>query len=196
MLHLFIRLFLGVIICSSSFSKIIHLKRFKQAILDYQLIPSSLEKLFLSTLLSFSFPAIELMAGLGLLTGLFLAPSTILTIGLFIVFSIALIINLLRGRNDLSCHCEGALGSHQISWRLVERNIFLVVIASVLLTAPDQLTVESLLSKPALLYETVSTIIVPTALIVGVLLLILVPANSARVLFIDGKKLPDDAVKH
>ncbi|MGO4119283.1 MauE/DoxX family redox-associated membrane protein, partial [Rhizobium ruizarguesonis] len=46
---------------------------------------------------------------------------------LLVVYSVAITINLVRGRNEISCGCGGVLGTHNLSWKLVIRNIFLLL---------------------------------------------------------------------
>lgn len=180
--RLFIRLLLGIILWSAAYGKITHPRTFSRGIQEYRIIPIFLEKILsLSVVLAFGIPVLECIAGLSLIGGFLLVPSAILTVGLFLIFSAAIAINLVRGRNDLSCHCEGALGNHQISWWLVGRNLFLIGFASVLLfTPPDQLTFATFLREPTLLHETFFPTIVPVVLVVGVVLIILWLFNYAR----------------
>jgi hypothetical protein len=84
-----------------------------QAIL---LLGSSLESaLALSAVLSLCIALAELLAGGGLITGLWLVSASILGLLLLTLFSGAMLINLVRGRRDLSCHCAGVIGEHRIS---------------------------------------------------------------------------------
>ncbi len=181
-MRLFLRIFLGAILLSSAIGKLVHPRHFRRGIQDYQVIPFLLEKkLSLSLLLSFSIPGAEVLAGFGLISGILLIPAAALAIVLFLVFSGAIALNLSRGRSDLSCHCEGALGDHQISWWVVGRNVLLIAMVGVLFwTAPDQLTLASFLREPKLLHETFLTTIVPVVLVVGVILLLLWLFNYAR----------------
>lgn len=111
-LRLFIRLLLGCILLSTAIAKFAHLDRFRRGIQDYQVFPPMLEKkLGLSTLLSFSIPTVELFTAMGLISGVFLLYATIITVCLFLCFSVTLVLNLVRGRRDLSCHCEGVLAT-------------------------------------------------------------------------------------
>jgi hypothetical protein len=132
-------------------------------------------------LLSFCIPGAEIIAGLGLISGFLLTFSAVLAVALLFIFSMAMALNLVQGRNDLSCHCEGALGNHKISWWLVERNLILMVMVSVLLlTTPDQLTPVNFLHEPKLLHETFLPTIVPVVLVVGVVLILLWLFNYAH----------------
>lgn len=181
-IRLFLRIFLGIIFLSVGISKLAHPRLFHQGIQEYRVIPFLLEKMLsFSLLLSFCIPGAEIIAGFGLISGFLLTPSAVLAIALFFVFSVAMALNLVQGRNDLSCHCEGALGNHKISWWLVGRNLLLMVMVSALLiTTPDQLTLVSFLCEPKLLHETFLSTIAPVALVVGVILILLWLFNYAR----------------
>ncbi len=185
-IRLFVRLLLGLILLSVAVSKLAHPSRFRWAIEDYRIIPSALElKLLLSVALSFGIPFAELIAGLGLISGFVLVPAVLLAFALFVLFSGGLIINLMRGRYDLSCHCEGILGDHRISWWLVGRNGLLLAGLFVLLITPaDMFTISELLRSPSLFTESVDlSILLPVALLVGIVLAAVVLSNSARILW-------------
>jgi len=184
-LRLFIRLLIGCILLSTAIAKLAHLRRFRRGIQDYQIIPPFLEKkLGLSTLLTCSIPIVELFTALGLISGVFLLPAIVIAICLFLSFSAALALNLARGRRDLSCHCEGVLGNHYISWWHVRRNgLFLLGLCILFFTPQDQLTLESFIQNPALLSRALLTTILPVMLFIGILLIMLLLVNSARVLW-------------
>jgi uncharacterized membrane protein YphA (DoxX/SURF4 family) len=79
--RLFLRLLLGLILLSVGVSKMARPGYFRQGIQDYQLIPPPLEsRLAISTILAYSLPSVEILAGLGLITGFLLIPATWLTI--------------------------------------------------------------------------------------------------------------------
>jgi uncharacterized membrane protein YphA (DoxX/SURF4 family) len=141
--RLFVRLLLGVLLLSVGVSKLAHLRQFERGIQDYQLFPRLVRaKSSFSLALAAGIPVAELLVGLGLLSGFWLVPATLLAMLLFITFCVALSINLVRGRHDLSCHCGGVIGDHLISWWLVGRNLALVACLLILLLTPaDQFTV-------------------------------------------------------
>jgi len=125
--HLFLRIFLGSVLWSAAFSKLSHIRRFHNDIQEYQIIPFFIEKkLSLSLLLAFGIPGGEIIIGFGLISGILLVPSAMLAILLFCIFIAAIAFNLVRGRSDLACHCQGVLGNHRISWWLVGRNLLLI----------------------------------------------------------------------
>jgi len=185
-LRLFLRLLLGLLLVSVGIGKLIHPDRFRRGILDYKILLPALEARFrISTILSFSIPVGELLAGLGLLSGFLLVPAIILTVVLFVTFSWAMILNLRRGRRDLACHCGGIIGNHIISWWLVGRNGLMMLGLLFLLVTPfDTLTVGTLLRSPSAVSATLWTnAVLPVALLVGVVLVVLALFNSARALF-------------
>ena len=49
-------------------------------------------------------------------------------VSLLMVVSAAVVINLARGRREISCGCGGASGDQQLSWGLVARNAVLVLV--------------------------------------------------------------------
>lgn len=183
--RLFIRLLLGFVLLSVSISKMVHPRSFQRGILDYQVLPSILEsKIALSTLLSFCIPLAELVAGLGLISGLLLLPATILSLGLLLLFSGAIAVNLVRGRRDLSCHCAGALGNHRISWWLIGRNgLCIAGLIILLLTPADLFTVETFVRSASPLSGAVWLgTVLPIVLLVGAVLAVLLLWNYARIL--------------
>jgi uncharacterized membrane protein YphA (DoxX/SURF4 family) len=181
--RLFLRLFLGLILLSVGTSKLLHPRRFQQGIRNYQLLPTFLESsekflMIVALLIVLG----ELVGGLGLITGAKLVFAIMFTQCLFLVFSGALIINLVRGRKDLSCHCGGALGNHLISWWLVGRNILLILSLFILLfTPPDPLTIDTFTHSQSVFNITmlVNTVL-PVAILVISILLIGILFNTAR----------------
>lgn len=185
-MRIFLRLLLGLILLSVAVSKLVHPRRFQRGIQDYQLIATSLDaKLAFSVVLAWCISIAELVAGLGLISGFLLVPTTVLACVLFVAFSVAISVNLVRGRHDLSCHCGGALGEHRISWWLVGRNsLFIAGLVVLLVTPVDLLTVDVLVHRSSAVSSIVWTgTVVPVVLLVGVVLGMLVLVNYAHVLW-------------
>ncbi len=183
--RLFIRTLLGLIFLYTGASKLRHPHRFRSGIQDYQLIPTTLEStLALSTVLAFALPLMEILAGISLLSGFLLLPASIVTLILLVLFTSAMLINLLRGRQDLSCHCSGGSDAHRISWWLIGRNSLLFIGPILLLVSPaDPFTPDVLMhrSSPfdAALWLNVA---LPAVLLVIAVLGTYVLLNAARVL--------------
>lgn len=183
-LRLSVRLLLGLVLLSVGVSKLAHPRRFRRGIQDSQVIPPALEsKLALSAVGSFCIPIAELLAGLGLVSGLLLVPAAVLALCLFALFGGALLVNLLRGRSDLSCHCGGALGDHRISWWLVGRNgLFMAGLLALLSMPADSLTIDTFVRRPSALSAIVCVnFVLPIALLVVGVLAALVLFKVARV---------------
>ncbi|WP_289141256.1 MauE/DoxX family redox-associated membrane protein [uncultured Brevibacillus sp.] len=79
---------------------------------------------------------IEHLAGMLLFFGLLQQIGAVLGGLLLILYSVAIAINLLRGRRDISCGCGGVAGNHPISWLLVLRNLLLMFVCGWVFTNP------------------------------------------------------------
>jgi hypothetical protein len=88
---------------------------------------------------------------------------------LLCLFSIAIAINLSRGRSDISCHCAGILGNQKLSWWQLLRNAGLLVCCLLLLWGP----ISSGLGR--------EDIVVPMLLLATVVILGLVLFQQVRV---------------
>ncbi len=106
---------------------------FFMAIEQYRLLPAA-----------WSMPAgwglllLEAAAGL-LLLPLAMRPfGAALALIVLAIVSVAVLINLLRGRHEIDCGCGGPEGGQHLSWGLVLRNLLLLLAAWVaMLTATD-----------------------------------------------------------
>ena len=184
--RLFIRFIVGILLLSVALSKLLHRHDFRSAIQDYRLIPATLEKsLNLSELLSSTVPTLELLLGIALISGILLTPALLLSLLLFGVYTIALIINLRRGRSELSCGCGGILGNHRISWWMVGRNILLLAGLLLLLITPSVPFQIDLLSGTGFHAQPVDWLsaALPAAICVTLFLAAIALLNAARVLW-------------
>ena len=158
---LFLRFLVGIIVLSTGISKLQHPLRFQQAIQDYKVISPSLEGRFhLSLFATFLIFPLELLAGTCLILGTFFTPAIFVTIFLFLGFSLALLINIWRGRHDLSCHCAGVLGDQKVSWWHILRNCGLLLCLLFLFLTSSQTPQPNLIASHVL----VSMLLVNTAL--------------------------------
>jgi uncharacterized membrane protein YphA (DoxX/SURF4 family) len=96
---LILRLFLGVTLIYASLDKIANPDQFARIVYNYRILPEFLINVFAVTL-----PWVELVTGLFLIFGIFIESASLLTSFLFVVFIIAISINLFRGI-DLNCGC-------------------------------------------------------------------------------------------
>ncbi len=84
---------------------------------------------FLNRILARVLPWFEIGLGLLLVAGLWPRFTVPIAIALLIVFSLALGLNLIRG-NVVECGCFG-VNSSKISWKLVLRNAFLILLLGI-----------------------------------------------------------------
>jgi len=122
-LTLFLRVFLGTIFLSTSMSKLRNIQEHILIVKEYRILPSSL--IYVVARMEV---VMELFTGMMLFLGLFQTIGAMLANLLLILYSLAIAINLFRGRSGISCGCGGAVGSHAISWFLVLRNLLLMTL--------------------------------------------------------------------
>jgi hypothetical protein len=70
--------------------------------------------------------AAEVLVGLMLLFGMGQDVGGVLAAGLLVVFAVAMGINVMRGRTDLSCGCTPGQKGETLSWSLVLRTLLCV----------------------------------------------------------------------
>lgn len=123
-LMLGVRIVLAVMFLSSAVSKLRDLPKHFAILEDYRLLPAALVR-------PFGAAEITAEAGVGvlLLLGLWQPIAAWATLGLLLLYTAAVTINLLRGRTEISCGCGGVAGNHQLSWKLVVRNLILMLSA-------------------------------------------------------------------
>ena len=101
---------------------------FWQVLAAYRLVPERLARPA-----SILVPLVESATALGLL---FLPSSpapVIAALSLWVLYGIAMAINLVRGRGQLDCGCGGLASDQTIGWALVGRNVLLAGFVSLLL---------------------------------------------------------------
>jgi uncharacterized membrane protein YphA (DoxX/SURF4 family) len=116
------RLTLAIIFFYAGIEKIINPGDFAVAIYNYQLLPDcaiNLSAIFL--------PWLEVFIAASLIAGIYTRGAALISALLFLTFSTALAINLMRGL-DISCGCFGA-SSGNISWLYLERDLSLFCIS-------------------------------------------------------------------
>ncbi|HZS75288.1 MAG TPA: MauE/DoxX family redox-associated membrane protein [Ktedonobacteraceae bacterium] len=95
---------LGIIFLRSGIGKMFFWDSLPDTIAEYQLLPKSLVKP-----VAYILPFVELFSGIWLFTGMNLLFAAGLATILLFVFTIAIAINLARGRR-IQCHCFGKAG--------------------------------------------------------------------------------------
>ncbi|XKK34000.1 DoxX family membrane protein [Bacillus sp. A17A.1] len=141
---LIFRVIIGILFLSTAISKILDFKKHVIIVKEYEIIPHKLAKFF-----SIFEVILEFSCAILLLLGLF---PIIAGLGLFILlvlYTMGIVINLLRKRTTISCGCGGIAGNHHLSWFLVLRNIVLLTVVSFLLkNQTDLLSLNAILIHP------------------------------------------------
>ena len=115
-----IRVGAGALLLSTGFLKLRHgLDRFTLAVLRYELLSPMAARAA-----GRAIPWAEIVLGLLLLVDLLARPAALAAAGLVSVFTIAVVLNLARGRRD-SCGCGGPLET-RIGPRVLARNTLLI----------------------------------------------------------------------
>jgi uncharacterized membrane protein YphA (DoxX/SURF4 family) len=111
------RLLVGLTLVFGGSLKLGDLNGFAKLVNQYRVLPP-----FASTLLGRALPIIEILLGTGII--LSLAEPWVSLSGslLFILFSAAVAVNLLRKRSHLPCGCFGARNRQQLSSSIIYRN--------------------------------------------------------------------------
>ncbi|MGO0058573.1 MauE/DoxX family redox-associated membrane protein [Brevibacillus fluminis] len=124
---LVLRFSLGTILLSAGLGKIFKIDRHIVVVKAYKIVPDT-------WILWFVWAEViaEFVAGILLFTGYLREIPYILAASLFVMYSIAISMNLVRGQKDLDCGCGGVVGNHKLSWTLVMRNGIFVFICVLL----------------------------------------------------------------
>lgn len=117
------RFVLAFVFLSASLPKLVSRADFEEAVANYALLPSRLVPAVSSWL-----PRLELAAAVALFAGLALSAVGLLVAALLLVFSAAVAVNLLRGR-EIDCGCSHDVAPRRIGWRLVLVDVALAGIA-------------------------------------------------------------------
>lgn len=120
---LILRIGAGLFLIYAAQSKIFNMAQFAQAIRAYEIIPDSL-----STIPAIIIPWIELYCGLLLIAGFYTRSSAAISASLMLIFTINVLIALLRGL-DIDCGCGASLsGVERVSWTKIIENIAVIAI--------------------------------------------------------------------
>ncbi|USG67271.1 DoxX family membrane protein [Brevibacillus ruminantium] len=117
-LILFLRVMLGTLFISAAVTKIGDLEKYTLIIKEYKILPEFTLYLFVRFKL-----VAEITTGVFILVGLYLPFMYLIACFLMLLYTLAITINLLRGRREISCGCGGMAGNHQLSWTLTIRNL-------------------------------------------------------------------------
>lgn len=116
------RLILGIIFLYAGSEKIIAPQEFAMSIYNYQLLPD-----WSVNILAVLLPWLEVLLAAGLISGYYLYGASLISSLLFLVFAMALTINLGRGL-DISCGCFGG-SAGKINWLYLVRDLTLLLMS-------------------------------------------------------------------
>lgn len=117
------RVIVGVLLLVSGLGKLANRPEFVRVVATYRLLPQSVVPIF-----GFALPLAEGIAGVMMLLGIMSPIPAYAACVLFLIFILAITINLLRGSTETECGCfAGRL--EKISWSLVLRNLTLTALA-------------------------------------------------------------------
>jgi len=119
-LAIWLRFVLAFLFISTAFSKHKTMLEHIGIVRDYQILPKPLVEPFAR-----AETYIEFILGVLLLVGLFQPIVAAGCVALLAIYTVAIVINLLRGRTEMSCGCGGVAGEHRLSWWLILRNVML-----------------------------------------------------------------------
>lgn len=122
------RLVLAGVFVASAVAKLLDRAGSRQAVADFR-VPAPLVGV-----VTVAMPVVELVAAVLLLVADPGATAgALLSAGLLVAFTVAILVNLGRGRRP-DCHCFGQLSTKPLGWRTVARNVVLLALTGVVLT--------------------------------------------------------------
>jgi uncharacterized membrane protein YphA (DoxX/SURF4 family) len=115
----------GIVLGIAGLAKIGDIASFAEQIHNFRIVPVATENLFAITL-----PWIELVAALSLVLGLRARAAAMLGLGLFVLFTLAVVAALVRGL-DIDCGCFGTADASRVGLVKVAQNLGFVALAAV-----------------------------------------------------------------
>jgi Methylamine utilisation protein MauE len=167
-----VRYLVGWLLVVASIPKLSTLNDFQQAVANYEILSPRQLPAFARGL-----PVLELVTGVALLVGLNLRLAGAIAATMFAGFSVAVVVNLLRGRR-IDCGCSGGGGgatSREISWSLVGVNLLLICGTALIVAYPPD-TLALMASWPGPAPET--TVEAQVALAVGASVALLIAIQA------------------
>jgi hypothetical protein len=119
---------LSLLWLSAARHKLVDFQAFRATVERYELLPRA-GVLPLALLL----PVLELAVGLALLAPATRVAAAHAALALLALYSLAIGVNLLRGRHDIDCGCTGPALRQQLSGWLIVRNLLLMTLSAGLL---------------------------------------------------------------
>jgi uncharacterized membrane protein YphA (DoxX/SURF4 family) len=115
---------LGITLLAAGIPKLIGNEEFRDVLRDYSLLPNTAVRV-----VAWTIPCSELAVGLGLVFGTHPVIALAVTALGFVVFAIAIAVNLTRGRS-VDCGCFGSSRRSEASWRHVGIDVGLALVAA------------------------------------------------------------------
>lgn len=112
------RIIIGCLFFSSAISKFNNMIEHIVIVRKYKILPSKMVKTF-----SYVEASLELLASLLLIFGYKIDIAGLVLISLLASYTLAIIINLLKGNVHITCGCGGVIGDQKLSWFLPIRNL-------------------------------------------------------------------------
>jgi Methylamine utilisation protein MauE len=124
----------GTIFFASSLMKLRDVEIFRSAVINYRLLPQWAELPF-----SWAIPIAEGVSSLGMFFGPTRFWAAIALVALLCMFTLAILINILRGRDDIDCGCFGPVLRQKLSrWMLVRNAVVMMLVVTPLAAASDR----------------------------------------------------------
>ncbi|MED1436324.1 MULTISPECIES: MauE/DoxX family redox-associated membrane protein [Bacillus cereus group] len=124
----FVRFLIICIFISTIYSKVVQREKHIEVIRNYKIVVDKWIIPFFYLNIS-----LEIIIVVGLATKLFVILSIVISLLLINMYTIAIIINLLRGRKNITCGCGGIVGDSSLSVLLVLRNGILLMLCGLAL---------------------------------------------------------------
>ena len=129
-----IRCILGIVFVYASYQKILDPAKFSRDISNYHIVPFGLENI-----VALIIPWLELLIGIGLISGIMVDGASLISGGLFVLFIILISQAIIRGYN-IECGC-GLKEGEMVGWIKVIENLFYLA-ASYLVWKRDKTELE------------------------------------------------------
>lgn len=123
-----LRLGLALLFAAGAWHKLSDRKRFEAAVRAYALLPDQMP-----WLVSRALPVVETAVAVGLLVPTWQQWASAAAAALLSVYTIAIVVNLARGRREIDCGCFASKSTTPLSSALVARNLGLIAAACALL---------------------------------------------------------------
>ena len=113
----------GVVLTFGALAKLRDWPAFREAVAAYRLLPDPLVPI-----VALALPVVEALAAAALLVDDLRVAGAYVAISVVGVATVAVAINVWRGRTNIDCGCGGVEGKQRLSWGLVARNSVLIVV--------------------------------------------------------------------